>query len=481
MDLQQALHQRRARARATSVHSLAQAGDVAGLKRKLQESPALINERNPVMSQTPLHVAAASNRVDLVKLLLEWQASEKAEIEARNMYGETPLHLAAKNGCTDVVKLLLEHKANLEAKAGNGMTPLHLAVWFSMKHEDHSTVEMLLHFHADASVTDNEGKTPLAHLPKSPSHQKLCALIQNHLDQQMKEIAMKACEGSQMKMDTLEAELQKVIGLQDLKLQLRKWAKGMLLDEKRKALGLKVAVRRPPHMAFLGNPGTGKTMVARILGKLLHMVGVLPTDKVVEVQRTDLVGEFVGHTGPRTRKKIQEAEGGILFVDEAYRLMPLQKSDDKDYGLEALEEIMSVMDSGSIVVIFAGYSEPMKRVITCNEGFSRRVTKYFYFDNFSTTELAEISHLKMNDAEIESLMYGFKLHDTCTIEAVARLLDVETTEKQRQVLNGGLVWPMLVNARENLDHRLGLDCCDVNELITITLEDLKAGLRLLST
>lgn len=161
--------------------------------------------------------------------------------------------------------------------------------------------------------------------------------------------------------------------------------------------------------------------------------------------------------------------------------MPLQKSDDKDYGLEALEEIMSVMDNGSIVVIFAGYAEPMKRVITCNEGFSRRVTKYFYFDNFTTLELGEMACLKMDNAEFESIMFGFKLDETCTADAIGQLLDAETTEMQRQALNGGLVWPMLVNARENLDHRLGLDCCDVNELITITLDDLKAGLRLLCT
>lgn len=478
-NLQHALHQRRARARASSVHSLAQAGDLSGLNRKLQEFPNLVNERNPVMSQTPLHVAAASNHADLVKFLLEWRGSERVEIEATNMYGETALHLASKNGCAEVVKLLLLHKANVEAKASNGMTPLHLAVWFCTKHEDRSTVEILLQFHADASSMDNEGITPLGHLPQSPSHQKLFTLLQDHLDLQRKEKALLACEGSKQRMNELEAELQKVVGLPRLKLQLRMWAKGMLLDDKRQALGLKVAVRRPPHMAFLGNPGTGKTMIARILGKLLQTVGVLPTDKVVEVQRTDLVGEFVGHTGPRTRKKIQEAEGGILFVDEAYRLMPLQKSDDKDYGLEALEEIMSVMDSGSVVVIFAGYAEPMKRVITCNEGFSRRVTKFFYFDNFSTEELAEITHIKMIDQTSESLLYGFKLHKACTVEAIAQLLDLETAEKQRHELNGGLVWPMLVNARENLDNRLDLDCCDVDELTTITLEDLNAGLRLL--
>jgi len=266
-------------------------------------------------------------------------------------------------------------------------------------------------------------------------------------------------------------------------------------------------------------------MVARILGKLLHMVGILPTDKVTEVQRTDLVGEFVGHTGAKTRRKvfyprfffcqkgfvsctifnfreiakqilnlflhvlpyiihcyhdmaqqIQDAEGGILFVDEAYRLIPMQKSDDKDYGLEALEEIMSVMDSGKIVVIFAGYCEPMKRVIASNDGFCRRVTKFFYFDDFSTTELAEILHMKMKSPSESSLLYGFKLHPSCSIEVIGELIARETTEERRKQMNGGLVDTLLINARENLDSRLDFNCDDTDTMITITLEDLEAGL-----
>ncbi|WOL02170.1 hypothetical protein Cni_G10889 [Canna indica] len=249
-------------------------------------------------------------------------------------------------------------------------------------------------------------------------------------------------------MAELEAAMSNIVGLQDLKMQLRRWARCMLFDEKLCAFGLSIAQRRPPHMAFLGNPGTGKTMVARLLGKLLHLVGVLPTDKVTEVQRTDLVGEFVGHTGPKTRLEITEAEGEIIFVDEAYRLIPMQKADDKDYGLEALEEIMSVMDSGKLVVIFAGYSEPMKRVIQSNEGFSgRRITK---------------------------------LHPSCSIEAIAGLIDKETTEKQRREMNGGLIDPLLANARENLDLRLDFDCSDTDGLVTLTMEDMKAGLQLLS-
>lgn len=178
--------------------------------------------------------------------------------------------------------------------------------------------------------------------------------------------------------------------------------------------------------------------------------------------------------------QIKEAEGGILFVDEAYRLIPMQKADDKDYGLEALEEIMSVMDSGKIIVIFAGYREPMKRVIASNEGFQRRVTKFFHFNDFSPEELAKILHIKMDNQTEESLLYGFKLHPSCTTEAISELIERETQEKRRKEMNGGLVDPMLVNARENLDGRLSFDCIDTEELCTITMDDLEAGLRSLT-
>ncbi|KAJ1419396.1 P-loop containing nucleoside triphosphate hydrolase [Sesbania bispinosa] len=463
-----------------TIHACALSGDLVGLQKLLRDNPSLLYERNPVMSQTPLHVSAGHNRAEIVKFLLDWQGPDRVELEAKNMYGETPLHMAAKNGCSETARLLLAHGAFVEARANNGMTPLHLAVWYSLRAEEVVTVKTLLEYNADCSAKDNEGMTPLNHLSQGPGTEKLRELLLWHLEEQRKRRAIEACSETKAKMDELEKELSNIVGLNDLKIQLRKWAKGMLLDERRRALGLHVGTRRPPHMAFLGNPGTGKTMVARILGKLLHMVGILPTDKVTEVQRTDLVGEFVGHTGPKTRRKIKDAEGGILFVDEAYRLIPMQKSDDKDYGLEALEEIMSVMDSGKIVVIFAGYSEPMKRVIASNEGFCRRVTKFFHFNDFNSKELAQILHIKMNNLAEGSLLYGFKLHPNCTIEALAALIERETTEKQRKETNGGLVDTMMVNARENLDLRLSFDCIDTEELLTITMEDLEAGIHVLS-
>uniref|UniRef100_A0A2P2ISG7 Uncharacterized protein MANES_03G021400 n=1 Tax=Rhizophora mucronata TaxID=61149 RepID=A0A2P2ISG7_RHIMU len=472
--------QRSRSSRPATIHDCAHSGDLIGFQKLLSGNPSLLNERNPVMAQTPLHVSAGNNRVEIIKVLLNWQGVEKVELEAKNMYGETPLHMAAKNGCNEATQLLLAHGAFIEAKANNGMTPLHLAVWYSNNAEGTSTIRTLLEYNADCSAKDNDNMTPLNHLLQVPGSEKLRELLLLYSEEQRKRKALEACCKANARMEELEVALSNIVGLHELKLQLKKWAKGMLLDEKRRAFGLKVGERRPPHMAFLGNPGTGKTMVARILGRLLHMVGILPTDKVKEVQRTDLVGEFVGHTGPKTRRMIQEADGGILFVDEAYRLIPMQKSDDKDFGIEALEEIMSVMDSGRIVVIFAGYSEPMKRVITSNEGFNRRVTKFFYFNDFTSEDLAMITYIKMNNQEMNGLLYGFNLHPSCTLDAIAMLIQRVTTEKQRREMNGGLVDTMLVNARENLDLRLSFDCIDTRELCTITLEDLEAGLRLLS-
>ncbi|KAL9154244.1 hypothetical protein ABFS82_10G102700 [Erythranthe guttata] len=433
------------------------------------------------------HIYARNNSVDDLKNLLD---SWKAALEATNAKGETPLHVAAKNGCNEAAKMLLDYGACVDATTDKSETPLHFAADYAQISGKISIVNTLLKYKADRSAKDSNGRTALHYL--RVGNQELKKLLDQD-NVAIKQIALAnnsnpvIDNGSGMKrtaydekMDVFEDELSKIVGLDKLKLRLRTWAKGMLMDKMRRAAGINLGPRKPPHMVFLGNPGTGKTTVARSLGKILQSVGVLSSDKVTEVQRTDLVGKYIGQTGPTTRKKIEEAMGGILLVDEAYRLAPVRSSgNSQDFGMEALEEIMSVLEDGNIVVIFAGYTEPMKRVFSSNEGFCRRVTHFFHFDDFSCKDLAEMVMIKMSKQAKKSRLYGFKLHSSCTWDAVLQVIENNSTEKIRNKLNGGLVDHMLNNARENLDLRLTFDSKG-DELSTITLSDLEAGLKMLS-
>ncbi|XP_051131766.1 uncharacterized protein LOC127251886 [Andrographis paniculata] len=493
-----------------TIHECAESGDLSGLQSLLFRDPSLLNDRSALMMQTPLHIAASLNRVEIVKYLL---GMERVEKEAKNVYGETPLHAAAKNGCSESGQVLLSYGTNVEARTNNSMTPLHLAVGFALRTGDNSMVRTLLEYRADCFAKDDEGLAPVNYIPAGVQCHELVGILCGHVAGQIQnttqqiysifagnqygnnlaDLSMNYTTSSssgypngagdqsnyeiKAKMEEFDSELSKIVGLRDLKDQLQKWAKGMLLDEKRRAMGMNLGPRKLPHMAFLGNPGTGKTTVARILGKLLKSIGVLSSDKMIEVQRTDLVGEYLGQTGPKTRKKIEEAMGGILFVDEAYRLAPQKAAGEfVDYGVEAMEEIMSVLEDGELLVVFAGYTDRMKKLFESNEGFCRRVTHTFQFDNYSSNDLAEMLVIKMRRQSQTSRLCGFKLHPTCTHDAVTRLIDRNSTEKLRNKMNGGLVDLMLNSARENLDSRLTFDS-NGDDLLTITLHDLEFGLR----
>ncbi|KAJ0040352.1 hypothetical protein Pint_26729 [Pistacia integerrima] len=140
---------------------------------------------------------------------------------------------------------------------------------------------------------------------------------------------------------------------------------------------------------------------------------------------------------------------------------------------------MSCMDNGKVLVIFAGYNEPMQRAISSNEGFSRRVNKIFKFKDLSCEELANLLHIKMSNQAEDNLLYGFKLHSSCSENVIAELIKKETTKVQRMKMNGSLVDIMLNNAKGNLDFRITDDCVESDELLTIKLEDFEAALRFL--
>lgn len=152
------------------------------------------------------------------------------------------------------------------------------------------------------------------------------------------------------------------------------------------------------HMIFKGNPGTGKTTVARILGKLFKEVGVLPKGHLVEVERADLVGEFIGHTAQKTRDQIKRALGGILFIDEAYSLA---RGGDKDFGKEAIDALVKGMEDhrDSLILILAGYQDEMEWFVETNPGLRSRFPIHITFPDFSNRELLAIADLMLQQRQ----------------------------------------------------------------------------------
>jgi Cdc6-like AAA superfamily ATPase len=149
------------------------------------------------------------------------------------------------------------------------------------------------------------------------------------------------------------------------------------------------------HMVFTGNPGTGKTTFAREVAKIYHALGFLKSDKVVEATREDLIAEYTGQTAPKVRKKMDEARGGVLFIDEAYSLVRDKSAFRDVFGTEAIDTLVAGMENmrDEMVVIVAGYPEPMKKFIDANEGLKSRFVTYISFEDYSMGQLGEIMDL----------------------------------------------------------------------------------------
>ena len=191
-------------------------------------------------------------------------------------------------------------------------------------------------------------------------------------------------------------ELNELVGLDKLKKDVEELINLMKLQKMREERGMK-SVDISKHLVFSGNPGTGKTTVARILAKLYKQAGILSKGQLVEVDRSGLVAGYVGQTAIKTAEKIQEAMGGILFIDEAYALV----KEGQDYGQEAIDTILKAMEDNreDFVVIVAGYPDLMETFINSNPGLRSRFNKYFFFEDYTAEELKKIFdiYLKKND------------------------------------------------------------------------------------
>jgi len=190
-------------------------------------------------------------------------------------------------------------------------------------------------------------------------------------------------------LDRLDREL---IGLVDVKQRVREIAALLLIDKLRRTMGLE-SEAPTLHMSFTGNPGTGKTTVAKRMGEVLQKLGYVRKGQLVAVSRDDLVGQYVGHTAPKTREVLKRAMGGVLFIDEAYHLYRVDN--ERDYGQETVEMLLEVMENqrSDLVVIMAGYADRMERFFSDVPGLSSRIGHHIHFPDFKLDELMGIAQL----------------------------------------------------------------------------------------
>jgi probable Rubsico expression protein CbbX len=185
---------------------------------------------------------------------------------------------------------------------------------------------------------------------------------------------------------------RELIGLQPVKARIREIAALLVVNRARQQVGLQTTAPSL-HMSFTGPPGTGKTTVAERMSKILHGLGYVRKGHVVTATRDDLVGQYIGHTAPKTREILKRAMGGVLFIDEAYYLY--RPENERDYGAEAIEILLQVMEGNrdDLVVIFAGYKERMDVFYQSNPGLSSRVANHIDFPDYSPSELLAIGRL----------------------------------------------------------------------------------------
>nr|WKK50277.1 CbbX [Ochrosphaera neapolitana] len=229
----------------------------------------------------------------------------------------------------------------------------------------------------------------------------------------------------QVVIDQLEQDL---VGLKPVKARIKEIAALLLVQRLRKNLGL--GLKSTPvglHMSFTGSPGTGKTAVATRMADILYKLGYIRKGHLITVTRDDLVGQYIGHTAPKTKEVLKRAMGGVLFIDEAYYLY--KPDNERDYGAEAIEILLQVMENQreDLVVIFAGYKDRMESFYESNPGLSSRVANHIDFPDYTSEELLQIGRLMLEDQQYRM-----------TAEAETVLL--EYIERRKQL-------PLFANAR----------------------------------
>jgi probable Rubsico expression protein CbbX len=270
--------------------------------------------------------------------------------------------------------------------------------------------------------------------------------------------------GIQAMLDQLDHEL---IGLRPVKARIREIAALLVVDRARQQVGLHTT---PPslHMSFTGRPGTGKTTVAERMSKILHGLGYVRKGHVVTATRDDLVGQYIGHTAPKTREMLKKAMGGVLFIDEAYYLY--RPENERDYGAEAIEILLQVMESNrdDLVVIFAGYKDRMDVFYQSNPGLSSRVANHIDFPDYSADELLAIARLVLAAEN-----YRFSVEATAAFaDYIQRRMQLPFFANARSIRNA--IDRSRMRQANRLFSRMGSPLTK-RDLMTIEAEDITAS------
>jgi probable Rubsico expression protein CbbX len=267
--------------------------------------------------------------------------------------------------------------------------------------------------------------------------------------------------------ETLDQLDRELVGLAPVKTRIREIAALLLAERARRSIGLE-AEPPPLHMSFTGNPGTGKTTVARRMAEILHRLGYIRRNHVVSVTRDDLVGQYIGHTAPKTKDVLKKAMGGVLFIDEAYYLY--RPENERDYGQEAIEILLQVMEDNrdDLVVILAGYKDRMDTFFKSNPGMASRIAHHIDFPDYAADELFRIAELMVG-----TMNYRFDG------EAVAALRDyIVRRMEQPRFANARSIRNALDRARLRQANRLFAErgrLIDRSALQTITAADIRAS------
>jgi probable Rubsico expression protein CbbX len=259
---------------------------------------------------------------------------------------------------------------------------------------------------------------------------------------------------------------RELVGLKPVKQRIRETAALLLVDRARKRMGL-TQTTPTLHMSFTGNPGTGKTTVALRMADLLFRLGYVRKGHLVSVTRDDLVGQYIGHTAPKTKDVLKKAMGGVLFIDEAYYLY--RPDNERDYGQEAIEILLQVMENqrDDLVVILAGYADRMDKFYQSNPGFRSRIAHHIDFPDYDDGELLAISEKLLEEQ-------NYRLDDSAK-KAMTEYITLR--RKQPHFANARSIRNALDRARLRQANRLfeAGGSVGVDQLSTITAADIRAS------